>query len=71
MIARIWHGWTRPVNADAYEALLKEEIFVGIRNRHVWVLSGQRFSPGRSSAILGFWYSPAGSFLAKRRHERP
>src|SRR5512143_3937568 len=35
MIARIWHGWTTPGNADAYEALLKEEIFVGIQNRHI------------------------------------
>jgi len=26
MIARIWHGWTTPENADAYEQLLKEEI---------------------------------------------
>jgi len=30
MILRIWHGWTTPSNADAYESLLKEEIFVGI-----------------------------------------
>jgi antibiotic biosynthesis monooxygenase (ABM) superfamily enzyme len=35
MIARIWHGWTRAENADAYEALLREEIFVGIRNRRI------------------------------------
>ena len=35
MIGRIWHGWTTPGNADAYEALLKEEIFVGIQNRHI------------------------------------
>jgi antibiotic biosynthesis monooxygenase (ABM) superfamily enzyme len=35
MISRIWHGWTSPQNADTYEALLKEEIFVGIRNRHI------------------------------------
>lgn len=35
MIARIWHGWTTPANADKYEALLKEEIFVGIHNRHI------------------------------------
>jgi len=35
MISRIWHGWTSPANADTYEALLKEEIFVGIRNRHI------------------------------------
>jgi len=30
MIARIWHGWTTPAHADAYEALLKTEIFPGI-----------------------------------------
>ena len=35
MISRIWHGWTTLGNADAYEALLKEEIFVGIQNRHI------------------------------------
>ena len=33
MISRIWHGWTSPQNANAYESLLKEEIFVGIRGR--------------------------------------
>jgi heme-degrading monooxygenase HmoA len=35
MISRIWHGWTTPGNADRYEQLLKEEIFVGIENRHI------------------------------------
>jgi antibiotic biosynthesis monooxygenase (ABM) superfamily enzyme len=30
MISRVWHGWTTPSNADAYETLLKSEIFVGI-----------------------------------------
>src|SRR5262249_10895922 len=35
MIARIWHGWTTPANADRYEVLLKEEIFVGIQNRRI------------------------------------
>ncbi len=35
MISRIWHGWTTPENADKYEAMLKEEIFVGIQNRHI------------------------------------
>ena len=27
MVLRIWHGWTRPENADVYESLLKETIF--------------------------------------------
>jgi heme-degrading monooxygenase HmoA len=35
MISRIWHGWTTPANADVYEALLKEEIFVGIQERRI------------------------------------
>jgi antibiotic biosynthesis monooxygenase (ABM) superfamily enzyme len=35
MILRIWHGWTSPGNADAYETLLKEEIFVGIGKRRI------------------------------------
>ena len=35
MISRIWQGWTTPANADIYEALLKQEIFVGIANRSI------------------------------------
>ena len=35
MILRIWHGWTSSANADAYESLLKEEIFIGIGNRQI------------------------------------
>lgn len=35
MIGRIWHGYTTPENADIYENLLKEEIFTGIRDRHI------------------------------------
>lgn len=35
MVVRIWHGWTTPANADTYERMLKEEIFVGIRGRRI------------------------------------
>ncbi len=35
MISRVWHGWTTPANADAYEALLGSEIFTGIQNRQI------------------------------------
>jgi heme-degrading monooxygenase HmoA len=35
MIGRIWHGYTTTENADIYENLLKEEIFKGIRDRHI------------------------------------
>jgi heme-degrading monooxygenase HmoA len=35
MIARIWHGYTLPANADSYEHLLQEEIFEGIKGREI------------------------------------
>lgn len=35
MIGRIWHGYTTPANADAYENLLREEIFLGIASRKI------------------------------------
>ncbi len=35
MISRLWHGWTTPANADAYESLLKSEIFIGIQKRQI------------------------------------
>jgi len=31
VIARLWHGWTTPANADGYEKLLLSEILPGIR----------------------------------------
>jgi heme-degrading monooxygenase HmoA len=31
VIARVWHGWTTPENADAYETLLRSEVLPGIR----------------------------------------
>ena len=30
MIARVWHGYTSPEHADAYEAMLKPELLPGI-----------------------------------------
>jgi len=33
MIDRIWHGWTPHEKADAYERLLREEVFLGIAQR--------------------------------------
>jgi heme-degrading monooxygenase HmoA len=30
MIARVWRGWTKPQDADAYEALLRAKIFPGL-----------------------------------------
>jgi heme-degrading monooxygenase HmoA len=30
MIARVWHGYTKPENADTYEAMLKPEPLPGL-----------------------------------------
>ena len=35
MICRVWHGWTTAANADAYEALLRREVFHGIAQRSI------------------------------------
>jgi antibiotic biosynthesis monooxygenase (ABM) superfamily enzyme len=35
MIGRVWHGWTSAENADAYEALLKSEVFPEILAKKV------------------------------------
>jgi antibiotic biosynthesis monooxygenase (ABM) superfamily enzyme len=35
VIVRIWHGWTVPANADAYERLLRGEIFLAIGSRQI------------------------------------
>jgi hypothetical protein len=35
MICRIWHGWTTEANADAYERLLRSEVFPGILRRKI------------------------------------
>ena len=44
MIARLWRGWTTPANADAYETLLRDEIFP-------WIL-GKRIDGFRSIDLL-------------------
>jgi heme-degrading monooxygenase HmoA len=31
MIARHWRGWTKPEDADGYEAFLKERVLPGLR----------------------------------------
>lgn len=35
MISRIWHGYTTRENADIYQKLLENEIFVGIKRRNI------------------------------------
>jgi len=33
VIARVWHGYTKPEHADAYEAMLKPELLPGISQK--------------------------------------
>ena len=35
MIARIWHGWTKRADANAYEEMLRDEIFPSIAARNI------------------------------------
>jgi antibiotic biosynthesis monooxygenase (ABM) superfamily enzyme len=35
MIARIWHGWTKPAEAKIYEEMLRDEIFPSIAARKI------------------------------------
>jgi antibiotic biosynthesis monooxygenase (ABM) superfamily enzyme len=35
VVARIWHGWTKSADAQAYEKLLRDEIFPSIAARKI------------------------------------
>jgi len=60
MISRIWHGWTTPENADAYESLLKSEIFRGIQSRKITGYRGinllRRDNGGEVEFVTIMWF---------------
>ena len=68
MIARIWHGWTRPENADAYEGLLRTEIFPGIAAKHVAGYRGIELLRRPNGAEVEFvtimWFESLGAVKA-------
>lgn len=35
MIFRIWHGWTSPQNADAYQRIVQDEVFEMIAKKKI------------------------------------
>ena len=35
MICRLWRGWTKPENADAYEEIVRGEVIPGIEARRI------------------------------------
>jgi hypothetical protein len=60
MIARIWHGYTTNENAEAYENLLKTEIFKGIANKRMTGYKGiqllKRKLEGEFEFITIMWF---------------
>ena len=46
MITRIWHGWTTPQNAQAYEELLRTEIVQGFVTRRIEAFGALTCSDG-------------------------
>ena len=60
MIARIWHGWTAVHRADAYEELLRTEIFEGIHARKLPGFSGidllRKDGPDEVEFITVMWF---------------
>ena len=67
MISRIWHGYTSRGNADAYEALLKSEIFTGIASRGIAGYKGiQLFRRNLGEEVAERLYCPADRSLTSR-----
>ncbi len=54
MISRIWHGYTTEADADAYENLLRKEIFVGIGNRRIQGYRGIQLLKRRKDTEIEF-----------------
>lgn len=54
MITRIWHGWTTPENAPAYEQLLRDEIFASIAARKLPGYGGISLGRRRSGDEIEF-----------------
>ncbi len=60
VISRIWHGWTTPSNAEAYETLLRTEILPGIAAREVPGYRGahlmRRDAPNEIEFVTILWF---------------
>jgi len=60
MISRIWHGYTTKDNADTYESLLQNEIFIGIAKKKIDGYRGiqllRRELPSETEFITIMWF---------------
>ena len=54
MIARIWHGWTKPVDAKTYEEMLRNEVFPSIAARKINGYCGAELFIGKDGDEVEF-----------------
>lgn len=61
MIARLWHGWTKPEDADAYENLLRTKILPAIHRvpgyKGAWVMRRNTEDDEAEFITLTLWES--------------
>ena len=68
MICRIWHGWTTPENADAYESVVRGEVIPGIEAmripgfRHIDLM--RRELDGEVEFVTMMWFDDLESIKA-------
>lgn len=60
MITRIWHGYTTPQNADAYESILRDEGFPAIAAKNIPGFRGiqllRKDGPEETEFITLMWF---------------
>lgn len=68
MIVRLWRGWTKPGDADAYEALLRTEIFPAIEGRSIAGFHGiqllRREETAETEFVTLMWFDSMASVKA-------
>lgn len=68
MIVRLWRGWTMPADADAYESLLRTEIFPAIEGRGIAGLHGiqllRREGTDETEFVTLMWFDSMASVKA-------
>ena len=67
MVSRIWHGYTTRDNSDAYENLLRNEIFIGIKGKNIQGYKGiqllRRELPTETEFITIMWFESLDSVV--------